>query len=99
MDIDGDEEFTVAHAALGRDDGAGAGCEPHVRRAWLAPLRHAIWIAREDGSPELLLAERHCGLRIADCGFIFDRRFDVFGDPLDVCRDIAPLVDRLQQIG
>src|SRR3989442_14434678 len=95
-DIEGNEEFALANAALRRDDGAGAGREPHVGRSWLAPLSDAIRIPRENRTPELTLGDFR--FQIADFRLIVDCRLDAVRDAFDVRRDVVPIVDRREQI-
>ena len=57
MDIERDEELSVAHAAFWRDDRAGPGGESDVRRSGFAALRDSIWVRGKNRSKKGFFAE------------------------------------------
>ena len=57
LDVDGDHELALAHAALGRQDGSVSRREQDSRRARLAPAPYPIGIAVKHGSTERAFVE------------------------------------------
>jgi len=111
--VDGDEEFSVAHAALGADEGTGSRCQQHAWRARQAALRNAIRVAGENrGAKGRIVrsnaepAEVGGAIRpgqVTAAGFRVDadltrELLDLLGDSVYVRRQGPPIVNRGQQI-